>query len=220
MKRREESFERRCDAARLRARGPRLRTPSRAGSWLHGFVNGRTGTAAADPDTSAVRSGYIEAVLAGHRSFTARRRAGLSESVTACCAELSQLVLEFRRLDVPDAAQPGTPEAIRAGLRRRERKAAALRDMIRLQTLLFQNVRRYNCETEDAAQRVARGLAGYCKGVLFRKPLRPEMIPAPKADRCDPERDFPELTPVLQSIRELLNAESKEAERHAEPSAV
>lgn len=222
MKHHDDSFARRYNITQLRMREPHLKVPSRFGGWIQGFVNGRTGTAAVDPKSSVVHSGYIQAFFAGYHNFTAQKKSNLSATVTSCYASLADLLLQYHQLREQDSAlSPNSAEAIRAERNRVAKRADILRDIIRLQALLIQNIQRYNCSMEASANKLSRGIAWYCKGVLFRTPVRPESLPTLEVEFCEPNRDFPELKPILQEIGEILTiTETKEVANHGEKSVV
>lgn len=214
------SFEKKYNIRQLHMKEPRLHVPLLPCSWLQGFINGRTGTAAAD-STSAVQSGYIQAFLASYHTFTTKKSGNLSAAITTCYASLTDLLFQYHQLENAPALPPGSAEAIRAEHERIAQRTAVLRDMIRLQALLLQNIARYNCDVEASANRLSRSLASYCKGVLFRKPVRPESLPILKINYCDLNRDFPELKPVLHEISEILTISgSKEAAKNGQKFVV
>lgn len=211
-------FEQRYNVIHVHTVEPKLKVPSRIGGWLQGFINGRTGTAAVGTERPLVHSGYIRSCLAGYHAYTAEMRSNLSAAVISCCANLQELLNNYSQTLLPDtAANPlSSVETIRAKRNRSERQAVILHDVIHLQELLDQNVQCYNRHVEAAAYKVSKGLACYCKGVLFRKPVRPENLPELEIKYCDIPQDFPELLPILQSVHLILNASAKkkEAEYH------
>ena len=189
----------------IRAAKVKLRAPTRIGGWVQGFVNGRTGTAALED--GAVHSAYIESFAAGYRSYTAKKRGLLLATVTSCCADLRELLHSYSLTLQPDVFNaPDSAEAIRAAQRREVKQQSILRDMIQLTALLEQSVRRYNCEIKAAAYKVSRGLACYCKGVLFRKPVHPGYLPTLEIDCCEMARDYPEECRFLQSVDTFIQS--------------
>lgn len=203
------SFDKEYHVVRVRVKTPKLKIPTRIGGWLHGFINGRTGSAAIDADGPLVRSGYISAYTEGYYTYTATLRVKLSALVTSCCSDLQELTLEFFSLSGSgknpyDDQQSRSVEEIRSDERCLGRRIEIIHNMIYLYELLLENVNNYNRTAEAAAHMLSRSLAFYCKGVLFRKAVRPENIPTITIDNCKLHDDFPEFVPTLDAVNTIL----------------
>ena len=205
-------FDRKYGVKRRTISEPRLRAPTRIGGWVQGFLNGRTGTAATGQD-GAVHSGYLEAALAQYRAYAAKKRECLIVTITSCCAELRELLCSF---PAPRAGSPKSVEEIRAAQRVAAAQGSILCDMIRLDELLAQSVERYDCDLEAAARKVSRGIACYCKGVLFRKPVHPAHLPEVETPQFDWSA-FPEQASVIRAVHRILEEYSTN-EKEGEPA--
>ena len=206
MDRTYRDFDRRYHVVSIRTKQPKLKCPNRILAWMQGLLNGRSGTAALDPQTGVVQSGYIRSNQALYRDYCFQIRQQLSVTVTSCYADLAGLLHTYRQAEKSgkETTAPDTPETLRAEMAARDQESAAVFDMIRLYALLCQAVDRYNTTVASAASRLASCLACYCKGVMFRKPICRENLPSLEVVPCDLEHDFPEMAPVIEELRRVI----------------
>lgn len=207
-------FDKRYHVVNIRTRRPKLKCPSPFFAYIQGFVNGRTGTAALDPRTGVVQSGYIRASHALYHCYCSQMWQSLSVTVTSCYSDLAELLHAYRQAEnTRKATASGSPETLRAEMAACDQESTAVSDMIRLYALLCQAVDRYNATVASAASRISRSLAHYCKGVMFRKPLHTENLPSLKVIPCDLTHDFSEMAPIIDELRHvILYVPAKEAE--------